>query len=322
MCAAMSAARPIFLNDDTPGARDAVPCALVIGNFDGVHRGHQSVLEQAVAYSRGDGVELSPRALTFDPHPAQVVGSGSPPLLTSLEDRIELMVRLGIERVYVRRFDAAFAAWPPERFATRLLAQALQAKVVFAGENLRFGAKRTGDLALLRELGGKLGFEVRVHEVAGDASGPFSSTRARDAIAAGDLDEVRRVLGRPHAVTGSVAHGNARGRSIGFPTANVEGIVEILPPDGVYAVVVEGLTDDGSYSPLAGGVTNIGVRPTIGGGHRTVEAHLIDFDGDLYGRRIRLSFVAHLRGEQKFASLDELKAQIGRDVARTRGVLP
>jgi riboflavin kinase/FMN adenylyltransferase len=280
------------------------------------------VLEQAVAYSRGDGVELSPRALTFNPHPAQVVGSGSPPLLTSLEDRVELMVRLGIERVYVRQFDAAFAAWPPERFATRLLAQALQTKVVFAGENLRFGARRTGDLALLRELGGKLGFEVRVHEVAGDASGPFSSTRARDAIAAGDLDEVRRVLGRQHSVTGSVAHGDARGRSLGFPTANVEGIVEILPPNGVYAVVVEGRTDDGSYCPLARGVTNIGVRPTIGSAQRTVEAHLIDFDGDLYGRRIRLSFVAHLRGEQKFASLDELKAQIGRDVARTRGVLP
>ncbi|HEV3193606.1 MAG TPA: riboflavin kinase, partial [Polyangiaceae bacterium] len=232
----MSATRPIFLNDDTPDAPDAVPCALVIGNFDGVHRGHQFVLEQAVAYSRGDRVELSPRALTFNPHPAQVVGSGSPPLLTSLDDRVELMDRLGIERVYVRQFDAAFAAWSPERFATRLVAQALQAKVVFAGENLRFGAKRSGDLALLRELGGKLGFEVRVHEVAGDASGPFSSTRARDAIAAGDLDEVRRVLGRPHSVTGLVAHGDARGRSLGFPTANVEGIVEILPPNGVYAV--------------------------------------------------------------------------------------
>jgi len=322
LCAAMPAARPIFLNDDTPDPPDAVPCALVIGNFDGVHRGHQSVLEEAVLYSRRDGVELSPRALTFDPHPAQVVGSGSPPLLTSLDDRVELMARLGIERAYVRQFDAAFAAWPPERFATRLVARALQAKVVFAGENLRFGARRTGDLAMLRALGAKLGFEVRVHAVAGDARGPFSSTRARDAIAAGDLDEVRRVLGRPHSVTGSVAHGDARGRALGFPTANLEGIVEILPPDGVYAVVAEGRTDDGSYGPLARGVTNIGVRPTIGRGHRTVETHLLEFDGDLYGRRIRLSFMAHLRAEQKFASIDELRAQIGRDAARARAVLP
>jgi len=318
----MPVVRPIFLKDGTSVAEDAVPCALVIGNFDGVHRGHQSVLEQAVAYSRSDGVALSPRALTFDPHPAHVVGSGQPPLLTSLDDRVELMARLGIERVYVRQFDKAFAAWLPDRFATQLVAQELQAKVVFAGENLRFGAKRTGDLALLRELGGRLGFEVHVHEVAGDARGPYSSTRARDAIAAGDLDETYRVLGRAHAVTGSVVRGDARGRTLGFPTANVEGIVELLPPNGVYAVRVDGRMGDGLYQRLARGVTNIGVRPTIGGPHRTVETHLLDFDDDLYGRRLKLSFVARLRAEQKFASLDELKAQIARDVARARAVLP
>src|SRR5260370_13296886 len=158
---------PIFMNCDTPAPPDAVACALVLGNFDGVHRGHQAVLEEAVLYSRRDGVELSPRALTFDPHPAQVVGSGSPPLLTSLDDRVELMARLGIERAYVRQFDAAFAAWPPERFATRLVARALQAKVVFAGENLRFGAGRTGDIAFLRALGSNLGFEGRINPVAG-----------------------------------------------------------------------------------------------------------------------------------------------------------
>jgi riboflavin kinase/FMN adenylyltransferase len=318
----MPAERPIFLKDDSTALADAAPCALVIGNFDGVHRGHQSVLEQAVAYSRSAKAALSPRALTFDPHPAQVVGLGQPPLLTSLDDRVQLMARLGIERVYVRQFDKAFAAWPPERFATQLVARELKAKVVFAGQNLRFGTMRSGDLALLRELGGRLGFEVLVHEVAGDGRGPYSSTRARDAVAAGDLDEACRVLGRPHALTGSVVRGDARGRTLGFPTANVEGIVEIVPPNGVYAVKVEGRAGDGGYQPLARGVTNIGVRPTIGGQDRTVETHLLDFDDDLYGRRLKLSLVVRLRAEQKFASLEDLKAQIAKDVARARAVVP
>jgi riboflavin kinase/FMN adenylyltransferase len=337
----MTSARLIRLDGATRlPPSDSAACTLVIGNFDGVHRGHQAVLAQAVARSRAAG-GLIVCALTFDPHPAQVVGSGALPLLTSLEDRVELLGDAGVERVYVRRFDSEFASWRPERFASELVAESLRAKLVVVGDNFRFGVNRTGDLALLRALGEKCGFGVFVPEVASDERGPYSSTRARDAVVAGDLDEARRVLGRPHAVDGVVVHGDARGRTIGFPTANLEGIPQVLPPNGVYAVTVDrGRTlqeedADARYVPFALGLVNVGVRPTIAEGKRddtppspagrgrnvAVEAHLLDVATDLYGRRLRLHFVARLRDEQKFASIGDLKAQIARDVTRGRAVL-
>ncbi len=310
----------VFIDGATQlGSLTDRPSALVVGNFDGVHLGHQAVLEQVASDARAAGVASC--ALTFDPHPAAVVGRGAPPLLTTMERRAELMHDLGIERVYVRRFDAEFAAWPPERFARELLARGLRARIVVVGENFRFGAKRAGDLALLRRLGEELGFDARVHAIARDARGPYSSTRARDAITAGDLDEARRVLGRPHELSGTVVHGDARGRQLGFPTANLEDVPELSPPDGVYAVKVDRLEPDVGPRPLAAGVTNLGVRPTLtSGARRTLEVHLVDFDGDLYGARLRLHLLARLRGEQRFASLDELKAQIARDVARARAL--
>jgi riboflavin kinase/FMN adenylyltransferase len=317
----MGRARLVFVDDATPvDALAAEPCSLVIGNFDGVHRGHQAVLRQAVADAAAAGLDAC--ALTFDPHPARVVGRGAPPLLTSLDDRAELMGAMGVSRVYVRRFDKAFAAWSPERFATELVARVFRARIVVVGQNFRFGSKRAGDLALLRDFGVRLGFEARVHAVAADERGPYSSTRARDAVASGDLDEAKHVLGRPHAVTGRVVAGDARGRTIGFRTANLDAIPEMLPPDGVYAVAVDRFDGDGPRF-LARGVTNVGVRPTVaanGPPRRTVETHLLDFDGDLYDTRLRLHWLARLRDEKKFASLPELVAQIGRDVERAREV--
>jgi riboflavin kinase/FMN adenylyltransferase len=292
-------------------------CVLVIGNFDGVHLGHQAVLREAVAHARASA--LSPCVLTFDPHPAAVVGRGAPPLLTTLEQRAELMGELGVERMYVRRFDAGFAAWKPEHFASQLVAGALEARFVVVGENFLFGAKRAGDLGLLRVLGRQLGFEVRVYSVASDAGGPFSSTRGREAIAAGDLDEAGRVLGRPHALTGVVIHGDERGRTLRFPTANLDGVAELLPPKGVYAVRVDRQDEAAkTFVPLGQGLTNIGVRPTVGGTRLSIETHLLDFDQDLYGARLRVVLLARLRDEKKFANLDELKAQIARDVAEAR----
>jgi riboflavin kinase/FMN adenylyltransferase len=301
------------------GAR---PCTLVVGNFDGVHRGHQTVLSEAVAHARASG--LAPCVLTFDPHPAVVVGRGAPPLLTTFERRCELMGDLGVERVYVRQFDAEFAAWSPERFARDLVAGALEAKVVVVGENFRFGAKRAGDLAMLRAQGALLGFETRVHSVAADAHGAFSSTRARDAIAAGKVDEATVALGRPHALSGVVVHGDGRGRTIGVPTANLGNVPELLPANGVYAVRVDALDDaTGDARPLGTGVTNVGVRPTVDehGSSRRVETFLFDFDADLYGQRLRVHLVARIRDEKKFGGIEELKAQIARDIARAREVL-
>jgi riboflavin kinase / FMN adenylyltransferase len=306
-----------FLDDATPaGPLASEACALVVGNFDGVHKGHQAVLTEAVETARAQGLVAS--VLTFEPHPAAVVGRGAPPVLTTLEDRAELMGALGVERVYVRRFDAAFATWEPERFARELVAEALVARVVVVGQNFRFGVRRAGDLTLLQSLGAELGFEVRVHAITSDAHGRFSSTRARVAIAAGDLEEVERVLGRPHALSGPVVHGQERGRTINFPTANIAPVGEMLPPDGVYAVRVDLFDDDGAVTALPGGVTNIGRRPTVGGGERSVETYILGFAGDVYGERLRLHLVARLRGEQKFAGLEELKTQITLDCIQAR----
>jgi riboflavin kinase / FMN adenylyltransferase len=285
-----------------------------------VHLGHQAVLREAVERARASG--LAPCVLTFDPHPAVVVGGGAPPLLTTVERRAELAGELGVERVYVRRFDAEFAAWSPERFARDLVAGALKARVMVVGENFRFGAKRAGDLALLKAQGELLGFEARVHSVAADERGAFSSTRARDAVAAGLLDEAVQVLGRAHAITGLVVHGDGRGRTIGVPTANLDGVPELLPSNGVYAVRVDLL--DGGHAepgPLGPGVTNIGVRPTVSGSGRRVETHLLAFAGDLYGARLRVHFIARLRDEQKFASVEDLKTQILLDVEQARAKL-
>ena len=296
------------------------PTVVVIGNFDGVHRGHQAVLGEAVATAREKGLEAA--VLTFHPHPGLVLGRGEPPVLTALPRRAELIRRLGVARVFVRKFDLEFAKWSPEEFARELVSKGLLAKVVVVGENFRFGAERAGDLTTLRELGQSMGFEARVHGVARDAGGPFSSTRARQALSRGDLEEARAVLGRPHALSGVVAEGDKRGRTIGFSTANLEGVAEVVPPDGVYAVLVDGIGADGAAHALARGVMNIGVRPTIAGEKkRTLEAHLLDFAADLYGKILRVHLIARLRDEQRFDGLDALKAQIARDVLAARALL-
>ncbi len=305
-----------WLDDRAPAPQAAGPSVLVIGNFDGVHQGHAAVLREAVAIAKARS--LTAGVLTFDPHPAAVVGRGAPPLLTTLDRRARLMGDLGVEHVWVHRFDAAFAAWTPEQFVEGLVATALHARVVVVGQNFRFGARRAGGLEDLRLMGQAWGFEVRVHATASDARGPYSSTRAREAIAAGDMDEAAHVLGRPHALSGVVVKGDQRGRTIGFPTANLHPAAEMLPPDGVYATRVEHVGPDGAASPVGGGVTNIGVRPTVGSGLRTIETFVFDFDGDLYGARLRLSLVARLRAEKRFAGLPELKAQIAADAADAR----
>lgn len=307
-----------LIDDHAPAPPAVAPCVLVVGNFDGVHRGHAAVLREAVAIAGRKSLGTS--VLTFDPHPAAVVGLGAPDLLTTLERRAQLMGALGVDRVWVRRFDPTFAAWSPERFVRDLVSQGLQARVVVVGQNFRFGAKRAGDLAMLRAMGEQLGFEVYVHAIASDERGPYSSTRAREAIDAGDLEEAARVLGRAHELSGTVVRGDQRGRTLGFPTANLHPVAEMLPPDGVYATRIEQVGADGVAHQVGsgGGVTNIGVRPTVGGGHRTVEAFVFDFAGDLYGSRLRLHLVDRLRGEKRFGSLDELRAQIATDAADAR----
>ncbi len=311
-----------MLDDTTPPAADAAPeSVVVIGNFDGVHRGHQAVLAEAVL--QAGPAELSVVVLTFDPHPSAVVGGGAPPMLTTLARRAELLGNLDVARVYVRRFDAAFATWSADRFVRDLVAATLRARIVLVGDNFRFGARRSGDMTLLRALGAELGFVAHVHKVVFDEAGAFSSSRVRLCVAAGDLDGAALVLGRPHAITGTVVHGAKRGRTIGVPTANLDEIPELLPPNGVYAVRTDLLQADGSMvGPLGPGVMNIGVRPTVGGDpSRSVEVFLLDWSGDIYGATLRVHLVARLRDEQRFDGLDALKAQIARDVDEARRLL-
>jgi riboflavin kinase/FMN adenylyltransferase len=304
---------PTFLGDDERVAR---PTAVVIGNFDGVHHGHQSVLLEAVAEARARGLE--PSVLTFFPHPAGVLGRAAPALLTTLGRRAELMGELGVTRVFVKTFDRAFASWSPARFAEDLLRDRLGAGLVIVGDNFRFGFGRAGDLSTLRALGEANGFEAHAHAMASDGRGVFSSTRARTAILDGDLAEAAAVLGRPHGLAGTVVHGEAKGRLLGFPTANLDGVEELLPPNGVYVVRVTRAS-----GVVLGGVMNIGVRPTVAGdgARRTVEAHCLDFDGDLYGERLRVDVVDRLREEKRFGGLAELKAQIALDAAAAREAL-
>jgi riboflavin kinase / FMN adenylyltransferase len=296
---------------------------VVIGNFDGVHRGHQAVLADAAIRARHGENELV--VLTFDPHPSAVVGRGEPLKLTTMQRRIDLLGRHGADRVVVKKFDHAFAAQSPLEFATKLLAEELRAKEVVVGQNFRFGSKRAGDFQTLSEIGNSLGFTARAHAVAEDDRGAFSSTRARAAVSKGDLDEVLAVLGRWHSISGVVKKGDQIGRTLGFPTANLHDIPELSPPDGIYAVLVDQIDDaieDGRARALAHGVMSIGVRPTIAGAvGKTTEVFLFDLDRDLYGAHLRVHLVQYLRPEMKFDGLDALKAQMKKDEAEARARL-
>jgi riboflavin kinase/FMN adenylyltransferase len=302
------------LKAEQPGRGSLV----AIGNFDGVHLGHRAVIEAAVSEAHQSG--LRPLVLTFDPHPAQVLGRGVRPPLTLLDRKVDLIERLGSElSVVVEPFTLELSQRTPEQFANEFVVELLGAKVVIVGENFRFGHERAGDLATLAALGQRLGFTAHASSLSGDQSGPYSSTRARVALAAGDLAAVEGVLGRPHSVSGLVVTGAQRGRTIGVPTANLGGVAEALPPYGVYAVLVDRVSDGASVA-LGAGVANIGLRPTVNAGF-SAEVHLFDFSEDLYGATLRVHLVAHLRAEQKFEGLEALKAQIGRDIAQARAAL-
>jgi riboflavin kinase/FMN adenylyltransferase len=291
------------------------PSLVAIGNFDGVHRGHQAVLEQALGLARDGG--LAPLVLTFDPHPSVVLGRGALPALTNLDRKLDLLCRQRPElQVVVEPFTLELSQTEPIDFAGQLLVEALGAKVVLVGENFRFGRGRAGDFALLQQLGARLGFLAHATALQCDAAGPISSTRVRAALEAGDLAAVEGLLGRPHALTGVVVAGQGRGRSIGVPTANLSGFAEALPPHGVYAVLVD-QRRDGVFTALGAGVANFGVRPTLGAGP-SFEAHLFDTSLDLYGQELRVHLLGRLREERKFSGVDELRAQIARDIAAAR----
>ena len=300
---------------DVPG--DAV---VTSGVFDGVHVGHQELLRRGRALA--DERALPFRVLLFDRHPATVVRPATAPhLLTDLRQRCDLLSRAGVDMVGVLRFDEERSLQAPADFVREVFVDRLGARSVVVGDDYHFGHRRRGDATLMSELGPDLDMKVVSVPLvpAADGEGVVSSTLIRELLRAGELDRANALLGRPHEVRGIVEHGDARGRTIGFPTANVAVAGDILlPQDGVYAGWY--VRQDGSVHPAA---VNVGRRPTFydENGLLLVEAHLIDFDDDLYGERASVRFSHRLRDERKFGGIDELKAQLQLDVAAAREAL-
>lgn len=288
--------------------------AVTVGVYDGVHRGHQAVL--AHLRTRADELGGLPVVvLTFDRHPLELLAPDrAPKLITTLDAKIQLLAAQGVDAVAVLGFDDDVRTLDADDFVADVLVGALGATVVAVGADFRFGLGRRGDVESLRDLGLGLGYFVEEVGLLGDET-PISSTTIRAALAAGDVDDAAGLLGRPFSLTGEVVEGDKRGRSIGFPTANIVPPERLaVPADGVYTADVD--TVHGRHPA----VVNIGVRPTFGGGARVVEAHLLDVDLELYGTRIEIHFIGRLRGERRFEGVDALVAQIGKDVdeGRTR----
>jgi riboflavin kinase / FMN adenylyltransferase len=291
--------------------------ALAVGNFDGVHRGHQALVALAVRDARAAGGTSV--VLTFDPHPSRVLSPDrAPASLMTLEQKAEILSGLGVDRLAVLPFTVELSRCEPEEFARKVLQRALGARVVVVGSSFRFGRDRAGDLATLRRLGDELGFRVHGLRPVIARGGPISSTRIREALSRGAVDAARDFLGRRFVVDGVVVKGEGRGRQIGIPTANLQVLNETVPGGGVYACWCRILGADTPPRPAA---VNIGRRPTFGGGLTTVEAHLLDFEGDLYGRTLRLEFQERLREERAFPGAEALVAQIRSDLGEARRVL-
>lgn len=297
-------------------ARRTGGTAVAIGNFDGVHRGHRTILAHAIEGARAHGIE--PMVLTFEPHPTRLLApERASPLLTGLDRKLELIAETGVACTVVQPFDRAFSAMSPREFAQEVL-RGLRARQVYVGANFRFGKDRTGTGSLLAELGKELGFEVVVVPPVEHRGETISSSRVRRALADGDLPLATELLGRRFDIDGLVVEGTKRGRTMGFPTANVHTMVEALPRDGVYAVWTRVLGDPAE--PWMRGVMNLGVRPTFSAG-RSIEVHLLEVSRDLYGATLRIECVARLRDEMKFEGMDALRAQIAKDVQSARAVL-
>ncbi|MEY3202637.1 MAG: Riboflavin biosynthesis protein RibF [Pseudomonadota bacterium] len=294
-------------------ACSAQSAVLTIGNFDGVHLGHVELLRRLVG--RAHSLALPAVVMTFEPHPREFfLPLASPLRLSSLREKLELLSSNGVDRVHVCRFDARFAALSAEAFIDDLLVKGLSVRHLIVGDDFRFGRGRVGDFAMLQAAGGSQGFKVDATPSVMVAGERVSSSAVRDALQAGDLDRTSRLLGRDYSVSGKVVHGDKRGRIMGFPTANIGLKGRRLPLNGVFAVSLEGAL----AKPLPA-VANVGVRPSVGGDLQpTLEVHALDFEGDLYGRHVRVNFLHRLRGEEKFADLEALKLAISRDVAAAR----
>ncbi len=285
-----------------------------IGNFDGVHLGHRAILKAAIDRARAAGGTAF--ALTFDPLPAKLlVPARAPRLILTADDKLELLRLSGIDGVIVIKFTLDLSMLSPHDFVRDYMRAKIGVREVVVGQNFRFGHNRAGTPAVMVELGRQLGFDTDVVGPVKVGGIEISSTKVREAIAAADLRGAARLLGRYHFLHGPVVRGRERGRTIGFPTANLASETECVPPDGVYATRV--VLDDGAYPSI----TNIGMRPTFAESARSIEAHIFDFTRDIYGSRIKLELIERIRPEKQFADADALKEQIALDLGKAREIL-
>ena len=286
-------------------------CALTIGNFDGVHRGHRTLVDRVIARARE--AKLTSCVLTFEPHPREFfAGEAAPARITRLRDKLDLLSQAGVERVHVARFDARFAALPPERFVEDVLIGGLGMRALIVGRDFRYGAKRAGDFAALEAASKRHGFSLEAMDDVEFEGRRVSSSAVRAALDTGDLRGAERLLGHPYAISGRVAHGAKLGRGLGFPTANI--VLRRPPPiAGIFVVEVDG---------YGHGVASVGRRPTINPvAIPLLEVHLFDRDEDLYGEHLRVRFLKKLRDEEKYDGLPALQAAIARDARQAREFL-
>ncbi|WP_052283111.1 bifunctional riboflavin kinase/FAD synthetase [Kluyvera genomosp. 1] len=287
-------------------------CVLTIGNFDGVHRGHQALLQGLRAEGRARGLPVV--VMIFEPQPLELFAADKAPArLTRLREKLRYLAESGVDYVVCLRFDRRFAALTAQAFISDLLVKRLGVQFLAVGDDFRFGAGRQGDFLLLQKAGAEFGFDITSTETFCHGGVRISSTAVRQALAEDNLEQAENLLGHPFIISGRVVHGDELGRTIGFPTANLPLRRQVSPVKGVYAVEVMGLGD----KPLPG-VANIGTRPTVAGVRQQLEVHLLDVVMDLYGRHIDVVLRKKIRNEQRFASLDELKAQIARDELTAR----
>ncbi|OGT79389.1 MAG: riboflavin biosynthesis protein RibF [Gammaproteobacteria bacterium RIFCSPLOWO2_02_FULL_61_13] len=291
------------------------PSAVAIGNFDGVHRGHQAVIRQLV--EQAGRRRITPLVMVFEPQPQEYFRPLQvPSRLTTLREKVETLRHCGVNNMLCLRFDQELAQTEPEEFVQNILARVLGARLIIVGDDFRFGHNRRGDFKLLRSMGSSLGFETEAMETVSLHGQRISSSRIRGLLAAGEVDAAGDLLGRPYSITGRVIHGCQRGRQLGFPTANIDVHDRQPPVRGIHAVQVDGLG-----ARLVDGVASIGTRPVFSGKRLLLEVFLFDWNADIYGSRISVQFRQFLRPEMNFNSVDDLCTQMARDVEQARAVL-
>jgi riboflavin kinase/FMN adenylyltransferase len=287
-------------------------CVVTIGNFDGVHIGHQQLLK--ALHQKARALQLPTTVITFEPQPNEYFSHGQiPPRLMRLREKIQAFRDCGIERVLCLRFDQALANLRAEDFVEQILQQGLATRYILVGDDFHFGYQRVGDFALLKQLETQCGFQAEQISPVQLSGARVSSSRIRQLLMNGDLQQAKQFLGRPYSLSGRIAHGDKRGRSIGFPTANIYLHRKAVPISGVYVVKMHGIRSQ----PLPG-VANVGIRPTFDGTRSLLEVHLFDFDEMIYGRHVQVEFIHKLRDEQRYPSFELLKQQIFRDTEQAR----